>query len=130
MMNEVTLTPMTLDLNKIQSAYSGRNGACACGCSGKHWYPKRNIGRGLEVRGYEIWPDEVSDSQIKRIANVIVKVATAQQSDGWDKDRDGWIDMMTPDWVAAVKGTRQYIVYWEDPQPGFVEAHGHLALNN
>ena len=30
---------MNIQINKIAKAYSGKNGECCCGCSGKYYYP-------------------------------------------------------------------------------------------
>lgn len=52
--------------------YRGKDGACCCGCSGKHRYA--SVGRKVEgtKRGYAVKDEEVNDKYVKRIANVIL----------------------------------------------------------
>lgn len=54
-----------LRFEDIDSVYSGKAGRCCCGCSGTHWYPKRNFGEGKALRGYDIGLDECSDRAVK-----------------------------------------------------------------
>lgn len=58
-------------LENVESVYSGKNGMCCCGCSGKHFYPESMSKRGVEIRGYKIGEDEVSDRSVKRIFNKV-----------------------------------------------------------
>lgn len=128
---------ITLNTDTVQSVYNGKDGACACGCSGRHSYPKRNEFRGTEVRGYELTADEVSDTRVRNVIRKVEAIAAAQRDgklirDGelaeYDPARDGYIDMVSTDWVAAVKGSRQYVVYLEQADPeGLRQAFGILA---
>jgi phenylacetate-coenzyme A ligase PaaK-like adenylate-forming protein len=63
--------PMLIDKNKVTSVYSGKVKRCCCGCSGKHYYASRVIGRWEELRGYPFKADDINDAMITRIVNKI-----------------------------------------------------------
>jgi hypothetical protein len=90
-------TDLTTD--DIISVYSGRNGACCCGCSGTHWYNSKYKALGSKSRGYAVKDEEVNDRQVKRILNIIKKA---------DKVEDDYTCL------ATVVGNRLYIVYLKD----------------
>lgn len=88
-----------IDISKVYSVYSGKNGRCCCGCSGKHTYAAKFAQEAGEHRGYDILPEEVSDRTIKTIVNKMLKTGNVIQD---------W-----PDHVYAVSGERLYIAYFD-----------------
>jgi hypothetical protein len=118
---------ITLNTDTVRSVYNGARYSCACGCSGRHSYPKRNANRGTEIRGYELGADEVSDTRVRNVIRKVEQIAAGQQDDDHDPEQDGHIDMVASDWVSAVKGNRMYVVYLEQADPeGLRQAFGHL----
>jgi hypothetical protein len=115
---------MQIDLSTVKRVYSGKPG-CGCGCRGEYKVPARNAANGITERGYAYSPEDVSDRSVAIIVHKIEKIANGELP--------GEIEMMGPNWLSANNdyprdaATRTYIVYFETPQPGFVEAYGHLA---
>ena len=66
MKNITNVTP-----NEVQSVYSGINGKCCCGCSGKHKYARQYRELAGQHRGYEIHDNEINDGSITRILNIL-----------------------------------------------------------
>jgi hypothetical protein len=89
-----------IDLQRVMSVYSGVNGACCCGCKGKHTFASAHVETGSRHRGYEVTSDQVNDRTVKRIVNKVNK-----EISGGNAEYDG-------DLVAAVVGNRQYVVYF------------------
>jgi hypothetical protein len=89
-----TLTPAD-----VLSVYSGKNGRCCCGCSGKHSYNSASIAEATEHRGYAVTSDEVNDRQITRVLRLI-------QAEG-DKVK---VDTDYGN-ISAVVGARLYVAY-------------------
>ncbi len=58
-------------LEFVQSVYSGKPG-CACGCKGSYRYNSAMVEAASKSRGYAVTPDEVNDSQIKKVAKIIL----------------------------------------------------------
>lgn len=58
---------------QVQQVYRGYAGRCRCGCSGKYYYPKNEVNRGLQIRGYEIGSDEISDTKVAIAVGMINK---------------------------------------------------------
>jgi hypothetical protein len=87
-----TLTPAD-----VLSVYSGKNGRCCCGCSGKHSYNSASIAEATEHRGYAVTSDEVNDRQITRVLRLI-------QAEG-DKVEDGG------NYISVEVGARLYVAY-------------------
>ena len=79
----------TISIKDVESAYSGKDGKCCCGCSGKHYYLKAQG----DYRGGGTTKDA---TQVKRILN-IVNAAEKKEVDSV--------------FVSAVVDTRLYIVY-------------------
>jgi len=64
-----TRTLLNLTVNDLVSAYNGRSGKCACGCSGRHSYMDADLGTAR--RGYAVDADEVRP---KSVARTLTKV--------------------------------------------------------
>lgn len=64
-----------LTAEDVVSVYFGEAGMCCCGCSGKHWYNSQYQVLGSKRRGYEVDADEVDDSQVTRVLNIIKRYA-------------------------------------------------------
>ena len=88
-----------IDKDSIAHVYSGKAGACACGCKGKHTYASAYVAQSEFNRGYAIQPDEVSDKTVTRIVNKIEAAAIQERED-------------EPSYACAVIGGRIYIAYF------------------
>jgi DEAD/DEAH box helicase domain-containing protein len=60
-----------LKVEDVISVYSGKDGACCCGCSGTHSYNSAYKDLASKRRGYEVKDNEVKDREVKRILNII-----------------------------------------------------------
>jgi hypothetical protein len=60
-----------VDVSKVQSVYSGRDGRCCCGCSGTHKTASAFRAAHSKSRGYPVRDEEVSDRSVKLICNKI-----------------------------------------------------------
>lgn len=89
------------DIDDIQSVYSGIDGKCCCGCSGKHYYASAQAHRGNDIRGYAIDADEVSDRAIRRVWNILRAHA----------DEVEWTNIGIGKHLSVVVGRRLYIAY-------------------
>lgn len=95
-------TALTIDKSKVSSAYSGKNGKCACGCSGTYWYASAHREAAGKNRGYAVGDEEVNDKQITRVVNKIL--AIAEGGENVDKCNE---------YCSAVEGGRVYTVYFK-----------------
>lgn len=86
-----------LTVGQVMSVYSGRDGACCCGCAGKHSYASQYRDVAGTNRGYEVTDDEVSDAAVARVLGLIQKSADEAEFDG--------------DMATLVQGKRLYVVY-------------------
>lgn len=68
-----------IQVDDVISVYSGKDGACCCGCSGKHTYHPKYIGD-TRVRGYKIDKEECNLRTIKMILNKIKKNIDPQET--------------------------------------------------
>lgn len=91
MTNNIHLQP-----EDIQCAYSGKPG-CACGCNGKYYYAKKFQAEAGKRRGYPVTKNEVNDTQIVRILNVIKENAAAAE--------------VGSSYISVTVGNRVYTVY-------------------
>jgi len=92
-----------VELNKVASVYSGQDGSCCCGCSGKHTYASQYRDWSSKDRGYEVKENEVSDRSVKTLVNKMNKLF----EDGVEKeDGDDPSNL-----VSVVNGNRLYIAY-------------------
>lgn len=82
----------------VLSVYSGKDGKCCCGCSGKHTYGTHRLQEVAKSRGYSISDDEVNDREVKRILNIVRK-----SDDSFS---------IGSNHVSCVVGKRLYIVYF------------------
>jgi hypothetical protein len=62
-----------INLSKVQSVYSGKAGACCCGCAGKHTYAKATQAAAGKYRGYAVGDEECNDRVVKLIVNKMNK---------------------------------------------------------
>lgn len=62
-----------MSVDDVMSVYSGKAGACCCGCSGNYRYNSKHVNRAGKSRGYEVSADEVNDRQVKRVLNIVKK---------------------------------------------------------
>lgn len=94
---------MNIKLENVASVYSGINGRCCCGCSGKHVYASAHRDWAVKDRGYTIDDDEVNDHTVKLIVNKINKnfVEGVQNQNNDHQD----------DYTAVVIGKRLYVAY-------------------
>ena len=91
-----------IDIKDVMQVYSGRNGRCCCGCSGKHTYASEYRKMASKHRGYPVTDDEVSDRTVKLIVGKLNKLIAQGRS-----------DYTRPDFVSAVSDTgRLYIAYF------------------
>ncbi len=96
---------MNIDINKVQSVYSGINGRCCCGCSGKHTYASKYKDNASKNRGYKVTNDEVNDRVVKIIVNKINKFLNVPGNYPEFKE---YLD----EFVSIVIGNRTYIAYF------------------
>lgn len=90
----------------VQAVYSGKPG-CACGCRGKHSYPSSMKGLGVQIRGYAIGEEEISDRSVTTILNKVKKLADLAEDCEGKKIGDNPIKGNI---VAVETETRLYIV--------------------
>ncbi len=103
---------MKLEINQIASVYSGKDGECCCGCSGKHYYAKAHQAASSKSRGYAVTDDEVSDRMVKKVVNKINDVLAMPE----DVQKAYQLDVGAS-YVSIVDGTRLYIAYYlEEPE--------------
>ena len=102
--NEMTQASYSIDdlitFNQVQSVYSGKSGACSCGCAGKHTYREDLKSRGKELRGYELDDDDCNDRVVQRHINTINKAIAAGEA---SNDGDGI--------VSYDNGKRVFVAY-------------------
>ena len=82
------------------SVYSGKNGRCCCGCSGKHTYLTVNrVAAGLN-RGYKVDDDELGDRTVKNVLRRLQRAhASGEEVNAGDNH------------FALVAGQRLRVVY-------------------
>jgi len=90
-------TIQTIEISDVLSVYSGRDGKCCCGCSGKHTYRKATQTAGSANRGYAVDDKEVNDSVATKVLNIV-------KANEGSADKDGSN-------VSVVVGKRLYVVY-------------------
>lgn len=96
-----------IDINKVQSVYSGKNGRCCCGCAGKHTYASKYKKVGSRDRGYVVQPEEVSDRTVKLIVNKMNKLLAIPGA------KPEYLDKKTlKEFASIVQGDRLYIAYF------------------
>ena len=88
------MSKIQLNPDQVVSVYSGINGRCCCGCSGKYSYAKAYQEQGSKKRGYPVQDDEVSDRSVRLIVGKMN--AAGIESEGYDT-------------FSAVVGNRLYL---------------------
>jgi hypothetical protein len=63
----------------VYKVYSGRAGACACGCAGKYSYTER--GAVEDNPGYDV-SDSVNERSVKIIMGKLLRNSNTQREDG------------------------------------------------
>ena len=96
-----------LEPKDIMSVYSGKNGCCRCGCSGKHSYNPDYIAEAGKHRGYKVDADECNPKMVKRVLGIL-KRAEDVVIEGGDPDANV-LPLSTI--VSTVVGNRLYIAY-------------------
>jgi hypothetical protein len=91
-----------IKLENVASVYSGIDGRCCCGCSGKHTYASAHQAWGSKNRGYKVEDDQVSDRTVKMVVNKIDR-AVAAGVKPYDHD--------PKELVSVTLGRRLYIAY-------------------
>lgn len=89
----LTVRILALNTDDILQVYSGVNGRCCCGCSGKHTYNPDFRAIGSENRGYEVDEEDCNMKTVKAILNKIKRNVSDPTCD--------WQD----DFVSVVLGT-------------------------
>lgn len=87
--------------------YSGKAGACSCGCAGKHKYAKEHVKYGAANRGYDISEDEISDRSVKLIINKLESNPNTNWKDLSESGGHVWVETETRLLVAYFKPTGQ-----------------------
>lgn len=84
-------------VENILKAYSGKPGACCCGCSGKYSYASANRTLGGEDRGYALENEDINDKELARIVRKL----------------NGYLDQVeeADTYYALTLGKRLYIAY-------------------
>lgn len=67
--------PPITDLSSVASVYSGKNGRCCCGCSGKYRYARAHRDWSSKNRGYAVDDEDVSD---RSVAMIVRKINAAE----------------------------------------------------
>jgi hypothetical protein len=93
-----------ININNVMSVYSGKDGYCCCGCSGKHTYASKYCKIASEDRGYKVNEDEISDRTIKIIVNKMNKILSETNAKPEKSS--------SPNYVSIVNGKRVYIAYY------------------
>jgi hypothetical protein len=111
-------TVMKIDVSNVFQVYSGKQGKCCCGCSGKHTY--HSIHR-------ELAPDYVKEddadfgpSKDRVVRQIVRKIEDAALF--------GRVEFVRDEYVSAEneEGTRVWVAYFAKPDAAFVEKYGHL----
>jgi len=57
--------------NPVSSVYSGIDGKCCCGCSGKHYYASTHREWAQKKRGYAVKDEDINDRMIEKVIKII-----------------------------------------------------------
>lgn len=96
---------VSVALEEIASVYSGRAGACCCGCAGTYRYPSTTKPEEFKKsHGYDLSKENINDVQVKRIMKLI-NLALANNDCGID---DGG------SYIALETEKRLYIIYFKE----------------
>jgi len=84
----------------VVKVYSGKDGACCCGCAGKYYYSSAHRNVGSKSRGYEVTDDEVSDKMVHKVFGM----ASANLAS---------FDLLSDTQFTFVVGSRLYMVMFD-----------------
>ena len=87
---------MRVSIDKVLSVYSGIDGKCCCGCSGKHSYSESTRKLASKDRGYEVTDDEINEKMVNKVMKIINEAESVEY--GGNN-------------ISTVVGQRLYIVY-------------------
>ena len=73
---------MNYTVNNVYKVYSGKAGACMCGCSGKYKVASAYRAYADKHRGYAHDDEDVSDRSVKIIFNKLMKAPGARIEEG------------------------------------------------
>lgn len=93
-----------IKLEDVFSAYSGKDGRCACGCSGTYYYASKHQKEASKDRGYPIKAEEISNQQVSRIFNIIKSSPDSKVGGG---TLPGFLFH-----ASTVIGSRRYTIYF------------------
>jgi hypothetical protein len=102
-----------IKLSDVMSVYSGKAGACCCGCAGKRTYAKAHQDVASKDRGYEVFDKECRDGTVKRIFNKAMDSITSGGDLSISPGKEGGFVSH----VSVEIGERVYIIYmrpWVD----------------
>ena len=103
---EITMDEaLALTTDDVMSVYSGKNGACCCGCAGEHTYNPKHRAVGTASRGYAVGAEECDEQRVGRILRKVQRAVSADPLNA----------MFGSNNVAVVVGKRIYIVYPLEP---------------
>ena len=88
-----------IKLDHVASVYSGKDGACCCGCSGKHTYATRHHTWSSKNRGYAVKLEEINNRTVSMIVNKMNRNLLYVV-----QDDESFVSMVLP-------GERLYIAY-------------------
>ena len=90
---------------EVESVYTGKAGACCCGCAGKHTYPESARGRAMELRGWgEFTDSELSDRVVKRL---ITQVNRGLEDGRLECEDESFVSVVSP------SGGRVNVIYFK-----------------
>ena len=69
---------MSVNISNITKVYSGRVGACMCGCAGKYSYTAK--GAAEDSPGYDV-TDSINERSVKIIAGKVLRNSNTDHSD-------------------------------------------------
>lgn len=90
-------TLMNARSEDVLEVYSGRDGKCCCGCSGKYSYNSRRVDEGSRERGYALDPKDCNDRMVAKVLKLM-------------KANAGSVEVLAPHHYTLVVGTRLYML--------------------
>jgi hypothetical protein len=81
----------------VLNVYSGKDGKCCCGCSGKYSYNSKRVEEGSKERGYTVDPEDCNDKMISKVLALM-------------KGNLDVVDVLSPEHFTLVVGTRLYML--------------------
>ena len=96
-MNASLTTLSKAKVEEVLNVYSGRDGKCCCGCSGKYSYNSKRVDEGSRERGYRVDPEECNDKMVAKVLKLM-------------KDNLEMVEVISPEHFTLVVGTRLYMV--------------------